>query len=235
MSNQQFIEIIHLIKKSHNNALRAVNAELINLYWNVGKRVSHKLSVANWGEKTVDELANFIQKNHPELKGFKRRGIYRMRQFYETYAEQDLNIKESLRIKFVQNSSLEIVSSTSTQLDDIRKSLLVKLSWTDHRTIFTRCKSPQEIEFYVKTIVKENYSAKELDRQISACAFEHTMLGKVAFSPLLKKSYLEVANSFKDSYIFEFLNLSEFHNEEDLQCRIKNYCSKSSIRFLKIL
>ena len=106
MSNQQFVEIIHLIKKSHNNALRAVNAELINLYWNVGKQVSHKLSVANWGEKTVDELANFIQKNHPELKGFNRRGIYRMRQFYETYAEQDLNIKESLRIEFVQNSSL---------------------------------------------------------------------------------------------------------------------------------
>lgn len=217
MSNQQFVEIIHLIKKSHNNALRAVNAELINLYWNVGKQVSHKLSVANWGEKTVDELANFIQKNHPELKGFNRRGIYRMRQFYETYAEQDLNIKESLRIEFVQNSSLEIVSSPSTQLDDIRKSLLVKLSWTHHRTIFTRCKSPQEIEFYVKTTVKENYSVKELDRQISACAFERTMLGKVAFSPLLKTSYPEVANSFKDSYIFEFLNLSEFHNEEDLQ------------------
>jgi len=217
MIDQEFLDIIQLIKKSHNSALRAVNVELINLYWNVGKRISCKLSTANWGEKTVDELSIVIQKNHPELKGFNRRGIYRMKQFYETYAAQDLDLKERLKIESTQNIDLEIVPSSRTQLEDIRKSLLAKLSWTHHRTIFTRCKSPQEIEFYVKTAIKENYSVKELDRQISACSFERTMLGKVAFLPLLKTSYPEVANSFKDSYIFEFLNLSEFHNEEDLQ------------------
>ncbi len=217
MSDKEFLEIIHLIKKSHNNAIRAVNAELINLYWNVGKSVSIKIAASSWGEKTVDELANFIQKNHPELKGFNRRGIYRMKQFYETYASLEPSSKEKFKIESSRNLDLVIVSSPRTQLDDIRKSILAKLSWTHHRTIFSRCKLAEEIEFYVRMGVKENYSVKELDRQISSCLFERAMIGKATFSSALKKSYPEIENAFKDSYVFEFLNLSESHNEEDLQ------------------
>ncbi|KAF5277936.1 hypothetical protein FQR65_LT15902 [Abscondita terminalis] len=52
-----------------------------------GQYVKQKLSVAEWGDKTVNELADFIQKNNPELKGFNSAGLYRMIQFYETYAE----------------------------------------------------------------------------------------------------------------------------------------------------
>jgi len=59
---------------------------LINLYWNVGAYITYQLTIASWGEKTVTELADYIQKNHPELKGFNRRGLYRMKQFYETYS-----------------------------------------------------------------------------------------------------------------------------------------------------
>jgi len=83
---QQFTDIIHLIKQSRNTTFKAVNIELINLYWNVGKYIKEKLSVSDWGDKTVDELAIFIQNYNPELKGFNRAGLYRMIQFYETYA-----------------------------------------------------------------------------------------------------------------------------------------------------
>ena len=85
--DKRFTDIIQLIQQSRNNAIKAVNTELINLYWNVGAYVKQKLSVAEWGDKTVNELADFIQRNNPELKGFNRAGLYRMIQFYETYAE----------------------------------------------------------------------------------------------------------------------------------------------------
>src|SRR5690606_3374602 len=84
--NKQFSEIIFLIKQARGNAIKAVNIELINLYWNVGAYITYQLTIANWGEKTVTELADYVQKNHPELKGFNRRGLYRMKQFYETYS-----------------------------------------------------------------------------------------------------------------------------------------------------
>ena len=62
MIEKQFADIITLIKQSRVNAIKAVNTELINLYWNVGAYISKKVAAANWGQKTVDELAGFIQK-----------------------------------------------------------------------------------------------------------------------------------------------------------------------------
>ena len=81
--DKQFSDIVTLIQQSRSTAIKAVNIELINLYWNIGAYIKQKLSVSEWGDKTVDELASFIQKNNPELKGFNRRGLYRMIQFYE--------------------------------------------------------------------------------------------------------------------------------------------------------
>ena len=66
--NKQFSEIIALIKQARGNAIKAVNIELINLYWNVGAYITHQLAQSTWGEKTVAELARFIQNNHLELK-----------------------------------------------------------------------------------------------------------------------------------------------------------------------
>ena len=68
--DQRFSDIIHLIKQSRANAIKAVNAELINLYWNIGEYVSLKIAQSEWGTSVVKELAKYIQVNEPELKGF---------------------------------------------------------------------------------------------------------------------------------------------------------------------
>jgi hypothetical protein len=73
MIEQQFADIITPIQQSRANAIKEVNVELINIYWNTGAYINKKINAANWGEKTVGELAEFIQKNHPEPKGFNRR------------------------------------------------------------------------------------------------------------------------------------------------------------------
>jgi hypothetical protein len=83
--NKEFAAVIDLIKHVRAEAIRFVNTELVNLYWNAGAYISIQIANARWGDKTVRELAKFIQKNHPELKGFNRSGLYRMVQFYNTY------------------------------------------------------------------------------------------------------------------------------------------------------
>ncbi len=80
-----FDEIITLIQQARQRALQAVNTELIDLYWRAGEYISRKLASAAWGEGVVDQLARFIAQYHPDLKGFTRRNLFRMRQFYETY------------------------------------------------------------------------------------------------------------------------------------------------------
>ena len=74
-----------MIEKARQNTLSAVNSELISLYWNVGKYLSDESARSSWGDSFIDSLADQIQENYPEIKGFNRHGLYRMKQFYETY------------------------------------------------------------------------------------------------------------------------------------------------------
>lgn len=219
MLENQFADIVQLIKQSRANAIKAVNTELINLYWNVGEYINKQLASARWGEKTVDELANFIQKNYPELKGFNRRGLYRMKQFYETYAFTSFVPSTMTQLQTHDNQVNGIVSSAMTQLEinDIRDSILAKITWTHHLILMSQAKTPEEREFYLRLCIKENYSVKELERQINSGVFERVMIGSSKLSAPLREMNVEAVNSFKDSYVFEFLNLQETYSESDLQ------------------
>jgi predicted nuclease of restriction endonuclease-like (RecB) superfamily len=186
--DSRFTDIIKLIKQSRTNAIKAVNAELITLYWNIGEHISKKIELSEWGDSVVTELANFIQRQDPEIKGFSDKNIWRMKQFYETYKE------------FPKLSPL-----------------LREISWTNNLLIFSRCKTIEEMEFYLKVVKQENYSKRELDRQISASFFERTMIGNSKLSPAVRESNNDLSKTFKDSYVFEFLNLPDPHSESDLQ------------------
>ena len=83
----RFADIIQLIKQSRAKAIKAVNTELINLYWNIGEYITKKIEQSEWGDSVVAELANFKKRHEPELKGFSDKNIWRMKQFYETYRD----------------------------------------------------------------------------------------------------------------------------------------------------
>lgn len=95
--------------------------------------------------------------------------------------------------------------------------LVREISWTNNLLIFSRCKNIEEMEFYLKCVKLENYSKRELDRQISASLFERTMIGNSKLSAVVRESNKDISNTFKDSYVFEFLNLPDPYNERDLQ------------------
>jgi predicted nuclease of restriction endonuclease-like (RecB) superfamily len=186
--DNRFADIIQLIKQSRTNAIKAVNTELINLYWNIGEYITKKIEQSEWGDSVVSELAHFIQKHEPEIKGFSDKNIWRMKQFYETYKD------------FPKLSTL-----------------LREISWSHNLAIFSRCKTAEEREFYLKLAKLESYSFRELDRQISSSLFERTMIGNSKLSPPLRESNKDISNTFKDSYVFEFLNLPDVYSESDLQ------------------
>ncbi|MCF8255649.1 MAG: PDDEXK nuclease domain-containing protein [Bacteroidia bacterium] len=216
---QEFLTIISLIKQARIQSIRAVNTELINLYWNIGSYLDHQLKNAKWGEKTVDELADFIKKSHPELKGFNRRGLYRMKQFYQTYADSLIVSSPMTQLQPIGYKGHKIVSSPMTQfpLSDIRSTILTKISWTNHLAIFGKCKSPEERPFYLNLCSKENYSVKEQERQINSSSFERTLLGNSRLGNLPEDILAISEKVFKENYVFEFLNLPEPYSEKDLQ------------------
>ena len=121
--DNRFTDIIQLIKQSRTNAIKAVNVELINLYWNIGEYINKKIEKSEWGDSVVTELANFIQTHEPEIKGFSDKNIWRMKQFYETYKD------------FPKLSPL-----------------VREISWTNNLLIFSRCRTIEEKEFYLKLV-----------------------------------------------------------------------------------
>ena len=85
----QFDKVIHIIDNARSRAMKAVNAELIQMYWSVGAYLSELCSASSFGDKIIDEVAAYIAQENPNIKGFNRRGLYRMKQFYETYKDDE--------------------------------------------------------------------------------------------------------------------------------------------------
>ena len=84
-----FNKVVEIVERTRQKAFQRVNEELITMYWKVGEYISQQTSKAEYGDSFVTNLADFIAENYPEIKGFNRRGLYRMRQFYETYKNEE--------------------------------------------------------------------------------------------------------------------------------------------------
>jgi predicted nuclease of restriction endonuclease-like (RecB) superfamily len=243
----QFLEVVGLIKQARTNAYQSVNAELINCYWQVGGYISGRIANASWGDKTVGDLADYIERQYPELKNFNRRSLYRMKQFYETYYNSPLFVT-ALRSQLQTNENQaneanlgnKLISKSLTndaiEIPDIRSTLLAKITWTNHRSIFSRCKTDEERDFYIRATIVENYNSRELDRQISTGLFERTMLGKKQLPQVVKELNKAELATFKDTYILDFLNLPKDHTESDLQkaliAKIKDFVLELGKDFL---
>lgn len=184
--NNAFTPIVELIRTRRQNALQAINTELVSLYWEVGKILNEKTNSAGWGKKTIEALANHLHETQPDLKGFNRRGLYRMKQFYETYPG-------------------EIVSA-----------LLTQLSWTNNLLIMSQSKSQEERHFYLEMAAREKWSSRELERQLKGALFERVALNSPKLATVLREIQPQAENFFKDSYLVEFLDLQVKHSELDL-------------------
>lgn len=209
--NKEFGPVVALIQQNRNKAYAAVNTALIELYWQIGRYISQQVAAEEWGKGVVTELAKYIARTEPSVKGFSDKNLWRMKQFYETYKDSELP------------ASLQRVTgngpkpSTVLREMDFGGTLLAKLSWSHHLTIISRCKSKEERAFYITLTIQEGYSVRELERQITSSLFERVALCDSKKPSMLSRLPNDTYAGIKDSYVFEFLNLPEPHSESDLQ------------------
>ncbi|MBC2714085.1 MAG: DUF1016 domain-containing protein [Desulfobacteraceae bacterium] len=186
--DEQFSVILCQIQQAKQQAYQQANKTLVGLYWDVGAYVSEHVKQSGWGKGVVAELAHYIATREPNIKGFTARNIWRMKQFYETYKD---------------NQKLS--------------PLVTELTWTNNLIILSSTKYEEERAFYLHMAIKERYSKRELERQISSGLFERVVLTDKNMSETLKQLPQNTEKVFKDSYILEFLQLPKKHNEDDLQ------------------
>lgn len=188
---KDFYDIVNLIEEKKKETYRKVNETMISLYWELGKYLSNKIKSSEWGAKVVESLANFLKEKYPTVKGFNKRGLYRMVQFYETYKDN------------------EIVSPMVTQIN-----------WSNNLLILSGTKSMEEKEFYIRMCIKENYSKRELNRQISSGYFFRYMISDGKALPSKEKTINDddfPNTKILDTYCLEFLDLPSEFKEKDLR------------------
>ena len=187
-NNNQFEEIVMIVENAKDRAYRKVNEELILMYQEVGRYISQNTKEASYGSGFVDNVAKFFSTNYPELKGFNRRGLYRMKQFYELYSN-----------------------------DEKVSTLLTQLSWSNHLKIMSGSKRKEEREFYINLVIKENLTHRELVRQMDSGYYERYILSNDNNLPAIQRAKQETHHLFMDSYVLEFLDAPKIDNERDFQ------------------
>lgn len=190
-NQNSFNEILTLIQKAKQRVYKQANTLLIELYWDVGQYISDKTTSERWGKGTVRELANYIKKIDPSIGGFSEQNIWRMKQFYETYKDNEKLLP-----------------------------LVREVSWTNNLSIMSGRKTDVEKEFYLRETIKNNYSKRELERQIYSSTFERTIIANEKLSPVVRELPQNTKDVFKDTYVLELLGLPKKHKEKDLQSAI---------------
>lgn len=195
MLDTNFDKIIELIENRKNNAYKKINEEMILLYLDVGKYLFELQQRSKYGDKITTKVSEFMKNKYPSIKGFTKRNIERMIQFYKIYKD-----------------------------DKIASTLLTQLSWSSNMLIISNTKTREERHFYLKLAVKENYSVRELNRQLQSLYYQRYMLSDGNSSKYLTKIINEEDDfpntRILDTYSLEFLDLPNEFSEKDLKTSI---------------
>ena len=182
-------EVKARIRSAQYAALRAVNKELVGLYWDIGRLIVERQQDAGHGAAIAERLADDLRDAFPGVGGFSRRNVFYMREFFLLYR------------------------------DDVKvQPLVAQVGWSHNLIILQRCKDPQEREFYLRMTRKFGWTKNVLVHQIDNQSYEKSLLGQTNFDRTLTPALRAKAKlAVKDEYAFDFLELGEQHSERELE------------------
>lgn len=183
------VEVKERIRSAQYEALKAVNKELVGLYWDIGRMIVERQADANHGSAIAEQLSNDLRTEFPGIAGFSRRNVFYMREFYLLYRS-----------------------------DERVQPLVAQIGWTHNLVILQRCKDPSAREFYLRMTRKFGWSKNVLVHQIANQSYEKSLLGQTNFDQALTPELRAQAKlAVKDEYTFDFLELGEEHSERELE------------------
>lgn len=185
-------EVRERIRSAQYEALRAVNRELIGLYWDIGRLIVERQAGESWGKSVVETLARDLRTDFPGLRGFSASNLWRMKLFYENYA-------------------------ASEKLAP----LVREIGWSHNLAILEKCKDDAERDFYLRRTREMGWTKNVLIHHIENRTYEKTLRGQTNFARTLPDEVATQARlAVKDEYTFDFLELGDEHSERQLEAAI---------------
>ncbi len=189
----EYAEILAALKERVRSAqyaaLKAVNTELVGLYWDIGCMLVERQTDGTWGKSVVQQLAVDLQQAFPGVGGFSASNLWRMKAFFDAYRDQE---------KLAP--------------------LVREIGWSHNLMILERCSDALQREFYLCMTRKFGWSKNVLIHQISNQSYEKSLLGQTNFDKALPAELRSQAKlAIKDEYTFDFLELADEHSERELE------------------
>jgi predicted nuclease of restriction endonuclease-like (RecB) superfamily len=193
-------EIKDLIYRRQYEAMKKVNKELIQLYWEIGEEIECQQREQGWGNSVVEILAKELQKEFPGVQGFSTRNLWRMKNFY---------------IEYSQSSKLPLMVA------DVQKPILpplvAEIGWSHNYAIIEKCKEPLKREFYIKMTKRFGWTKDVLINNIENRAYEKYLTNQTNFDDTVAEKYkLQAKLAVKDDYNFDFIEMGIEHSEAEL-------------------
>jgi len=209
-------EIKELIYRHQYEAMKKVNTELLQLYWEIGEGIYSKQREKGWGKSVVEVLAKELQKEFPGKRGYSARNLWLMRSFYIEYSQMP-NLQPM--VAEIEGSNLQpMVAEIGRAL---LPPLVAEISWTKNCVIMQKCKDPLEREFYIKMTRRFGWTKDVLTNNIENRAFEKYLTNQTNFNETVPEKYrLQAKLAVKDDYNFDFLEMGIEHSEAELEAAI---------------
>lgn len=182
-------EIKERVRSAQHRALKSVNAELVGLYWDIGKAIAERQAGSAFGSAVVEQLSRDLRAEFPDTAGFSRRNMFYMREFYSVY-------RDCPKVQ----------------------PLVAQIGWTHNLVILQRCKDPLQREFYIRKTRKFGWTKNVLIHQIENQTYEKSLMGQTNFDQTLTPELGSQAKlAVKDEYVFDFLEMGDKHSERELE------------------
>jgi len=240
---RQFIEDLKArVTTARISAARAVNRDLILLYWDIGRAIVEKQQTLGWGESVVDRVSRDLKEAFPATTGFSPRNLRDMKRFYLAYADEAIWPQAVAKLPGrTKTDNSEILRQPVTEFDQDRnrpqpvanltevKALeflpqaVAEIPWGHHRLILDKITDPAARLYYLRATARFGWSRNVLLNQIKAGAYERAVKEKKTHNfPLALPDYLveQADEMLKSSYNLEFLGIRREVKERELEDRL---------------
>lgn len=209
------------VVKSRLRALQAGNAELLSLYYGIGKYISENTRNGVWGTDAIRQISNKLQKELPGLRGFSESNIKNMREFYEEWSP------------YVNRQPLadDVDIDAKYLLAEIRQPSAGDLDWKDflsigfshHMEILSKVKDIDARIFYIRECAKHAWNKYALREYIKSGLYNGTELLPNNFNNAIDdvQFAMKATKTFKDNYLLDFINIENLgESDKDIDERV---------------
>jgi predicted nuclease of restriction endonuclease-like (RecB) superfamily len=190
------------IRSARQKTAIAVNAQLLELYWEIGNAISLQQKMEGWGTKVVEKLAKDLKMEFPDFKGLSLRNLRNMKSFAEAWPRNPILQPVVAKLQSFEN-----------HYSIFMQPLVAQIPWAHHIVLLNKTKSGEERLFYLKKTVEHGWSKSVLAMQIESQL--HLRQGKAInnFESTLPNPYSDLAReTLKNPYVFDFLGLGMMKN-----------------------